>query len=84
MANSLSADMKKRALEKCADYPYLTVQDPGTVLTGTDGRKLVYVQDNERRGLWLEVAPPPEAGKPVSKIGVSSGPNSRQASSSSE
>jgi hypothetical protein len=79
MSNQLPADVKKKALEICANYPYLTVQDPGTVLTATDGRKLVFVLDDEHRGLWLEVAPPPPgAGKPVR--GVPGGLNSRVAS----
>lgn len=56
MAYPLPEDVKMRAEEKCArDYPYLTVQDPGTVITSSDGRVLVYVLDNEKRGLWLEV-----------------------------
>ncbi len=63
MACPLPEDVKKRALEKCASYPYLTVQDPGTLITGTDGRELVFVLDNKQRGLWLEVAPPRGAGE---------------------
>jgi hypothetical protein len=52
----LPEDVKKRAEEKCAkEYPYLTVQDPGTICPGVDGKILVYVLDHNKRGLWLEV-----------------------------
>lgn len=55
MAKPLPEDLKKRAEQKCADYPYLEVQDPGTVITTVDGRTLVFVLDNKRLPLWLEV-----------------------------
>lgn len=78
MAHPLPPDVKKQAEEKCAaDYPYLTVQDPGTVLSAVDGRKLLFVLDNRGNGLWLEIAPPP-----VRNARVPSGLNSRIASSS--
>lgn len=54
MAHLLPADLKERAEKICAEYGYLEVQDPGTVLV-IDGRTLVFVLDNEGRGLWLEV-----------------------------
>jgi hypothetical protein len=59
MARLLPQDVKKRAEEKCAkDYPYLTVLDPGTAFKIETGNWLVYVLDNNKRGLWLEVEPP--------------------------
>jgi hypothetical protein len=55
MADPLPEDLKKRAVKKCTkDYPYLTVQDPGTVWRA-NGKVLVYVLDTNKRGLWLEV-----------------------------
>jgi hypothetical protein len=48
MANKLPEDVKSRAKKKCADYPYLEIQDPGTVTTTTDGKVLVFVLDNNR------------------------------------
>ena len=56
MAIPLPADVKERAEKLCErDYPYLEVQDPGTVLT-VSGRTLVFVWDQKKRGLWLEVS----------------------------
>jgi hypothetical protein len=61
MARPLPEDIKKRAEEKCAkDYPYLTVQDPGTAYEIDGGNWLVYVQDHNKQGLWLEVEPTPK------------------------
>jgi hypothetical protein len=55
VAIPLPQDVKSRAEEKCKEgYPYLTVQDPGTIWQ-VDGRILVYVLDQNKRGLWLEV-----------------------------
>ena len=60
MARPIPEDVKKRAEEKCAkDYPYLTVQDPGTACE-IGGKWLVYVWDKNKRGLWLEVEPTPK------------------------
>lgn len=68
MARPLPEDVKKRAEEKCAkDYPYLTVQDPGTVYE-IEGKLLVYVQDQNKQGLWLEVGPLPKKPWDYSKI----------------
>ena len=40
MASPLPKDVKKQAEEKCSkEYPYLTVQDPGTVWSA-DGKTL--------------------------------------------
>lgn len=56
VAYPLPEDVKNRAEEKCAkDYPYLKVQDPGTMLKTAEGKVLVYVLDNKNHGLWLEV-----------------------------
>ncbi|MGH9687331.1 MAG: hypothetical protein ACRD5K_09590 [Candidatus Acidiferrales bacterium] len=54
MAYALPEDIEKRAAEKLRHYPYLELQDPGTVLQ-VDGKVLVFVLDQERRPLWLEV-----------------------------
>lgn len=55
MAIPLPQDVKNRAEEKCKkDYPYLTVPDPGTIWP-VDGKILVFVLDQNKRGLWLEV-----------------------------
>lgn len=55
MAHPLPRDLKQRAEDKCKkEYPYLTLQDPGTVLK-VDGKVLVFVLDQKKRGLWLEV-----------------------------
>lgn len=54
MASRLPEDIKKRATEKCREYAYLHVQDPGTVIR-IDGRVLVLVLDDKQRPLWLEV-----------------------------
>jgi hypothetical protein len=51
----LQPDLKERAEKLCErDYPYLKVHDPGSVLA-VDGRTLVFVRDQEERGLWLEL-----------------------------
>ena len=57
MAKPLPEDVKKRAVERCAEYGFLEVQDPGTVRTTPDGRELVYVLDKGKRGLWLDISP---------------------------
>jgi hypothetical protein len=76
MARLLPEDVKKRAEEKCAkDYPYLTVQDPGT-LWEIEGKSLVYVLDKNKRGLWLEVE-----NSPRTQARVASGLNDRNSSS---
>jgi hypothetical protein len=67
MARPLPEDVKKRAEEKCAkDYPYLTVQDPGYIWE-IEGKLLVYVQDKNALGLWLEVEPTPKESWDYSK-----------------
>lgn len=54
MAYSLPEDIKQRAIEKCRNYPYLCVQEPGTVFEWS-GRVFVLVHDDEERPLWLEL-----------------------------
>ncbi len=54
MAYALSEDVKKRANEQLRHYPYLELQDPGTVLIIGE-KLLVLVLDQERRPLWLEI-----------------------------
>jgi hypothetical protein len=57
MAKPLPEDVKKRAVERCAEYGYLEVQDPGYVWNTPDGKELVFVLDGNKRGLWLDVSP---------------------------